>query len=380
MSGDWKLGREPVPGERSAKKRNELLDAAWLRARDKLSEWPTLSGTVDERYRDNRMELVGYGAFGLVFKAKRQSDGQTVAVKMVIAEPSVFLRELRALLYLRERNGCERSDLICYQGNFKAEIGQRVLDEIDRFSHGDKALRLEHFQVSLDNPKAKGVFIEMRFVQGENMLELMHRVKPNAFGFEKHARMLLSVMRALEFMHANKIVHRDLKPANIMVINADSEMIECVVVDVGEACRVEARDVEFRFGACTEYGGTHSFLSPELIALEARDVPARDIDLRLWKSFDIYAAGMTFYDWGRNDTKPGRLSEEVAIELVQGKKDWVFWPQRVPTDPFFPAELDDAEGTMNVLLQEMLNFDEEERTTAEVAAEFLEDSLKKPLK
>jgi serine/threonine protein kinase len=321
------------------------------------------------------MELMGFGAYGLVFRAKRNSDGQTVAVKLVIARPEVFLRELRALLYLRERNGCERTDLICYEGNFKALMGQKLLDEVDRFAKGDTRLRLENFEVPLATPNDKGVFIETRFVRGENMHDLMKRRKPETFTFEQHAHLLLSLLRGLAFMHRNKIVHRDVKPPNIMVVNAESALAECVLIDVGDACRVEGR-TDFRFGNCDDYAGTHAYLAPSLIALEARDVPPRDIELSLRMSFDVYAAGLTFYDWGRNDFAPAVLGEREAIEIVRREYDTTFPPRRLPDPPYFPEKLDDADGTIGVIVQEMLLLDDENRTDADVAAGFLENELK----
>jgi serine/threonine protein kinase len=321
------------------------------------------------------MEMLGYGTYGLVFRATRKVDDVTVAVKFVISEPSVFMRELRALLYLRERGGCERSDMICYQDNFKAVIGQRLLDEVDRFAKGDTFLRLEHFQpVQLNDPLEKGVFIEMRYVNGENMYDLMKRRNPESYTFEQHAHLLLSATRALAFMHRNKIVHRDVKPSNIMVINADSAMAECVLIDVGDACRVE-RNATFSFGTCNSYAGTHAYLAPGLIALEATSVPARDIGFELRKSFDVYALGLTFYDWGRNDTTPHTLDEKESIAIVRNEYDRDFPPMRLPEEPYFPAHLDDAEGTLARVLKDMLLPDDEDRTYADVVADYLEIEL-----
>jgi serine/threonine protein kinase len=365
-SGGWKRGTAP----------GNAIDEAWLQARNDLARWPTLEGTVDERYRNNDMQVIGYGAFGLVFRATRKSDGVTVAVKLVVNDPRVFLRELRALIFLRERHACDRLDMLCYVDNFKAVTGQRLLDEIDRFA-GNTNLRLHHFAVPLDNPAAKSVFIEMRYVAGQNMHEFMKTHKPNTFPFEENAHMLLSMLRALAFMHQNKMAHRDVKPANIMVVNGDSALVECVLIDVGDSCRVEKASVPFRIGACDDYGGTHAFLSPGVIALEATNFQASKISLRLRKAFDVYALGLTFYDWGRNDTMPAALSEEEAIALVRNEYDHDNPPARMPREPYFPAHLDNAEGSIALILEEMLVANDEERIDADVAADFLEDVLKK---
>jgi eukaryotic-like serine/threonine-protein kinase len=194
-----------------------------------------------ERYEI--VDILGQGGMGAVYKAIDRELNRTVAVKVI------------------------RPDLARDQGI------------VDRFK---QELLLAH-QVThrnviriYDLSEADGMkFITMEYVEGENLLTLLHEKKK--FSPEEAVEIMQQVCRALEAAHTVGVIHRDLKPQNIM----RDKTGRILVMDFGLARTLEG-DGMTQSGALV---GTMEYMSPE-------QALGKQLDQRS----DIFAVGLIFYE------------------------------------------------------------------------------------
>jgi len=189
------------------------------------------------------VQILGQGGMGAVYKATDLELNRTVALKVI------------------------RPDLA------------RDKDIVDRFK---QELLLAH-QVThrnviriYDLSEADGMkFITMEYVEGENLLTLIHQKKK--FSPEEAVEIMQQVCRALEAAHTVGVIHRDLKPQNIM----RDKTGRILVMDFGLARTLEG-------GGMTQSGalvGTMEYMSPEQALGKALD-----------QRSDIFALGLIFYE------------------------------------------------------------------------------------
>jgi tetratricopeptide (TPR) repeat protein/predicted Ser/Thr protein kinase len=207
------------------------------------SDRPTLEPGMLLSQRYEIVQILGQGGMGAVYKATDRELNRTVAIKVI------------------------RPDLARDQGI------------VDRFK---QELLLSH-QVThrnviriYDLSEADGMkFITMEYVEGENLLTLIHQKKK--FSPEETVEIVQQVCKALEAAHAVGVIHRDLKPQNIM----RDKTGRILVMDFGLARTLEG-DGMTQSGALV---GTMEYMSPE-------QALGKPLDQRS----DIFALGLIFYE------------------------------------------------------------------------------------
>lgn len=203
------------------------------------------------------IEEIGRGGMGVVFKARQQSLGREVALKMIL-------------------RGALASD-----------------SDVARFRvEAESAARLDHphivpvYEVG-DHDGAP--FFSMRYVEGTTLAE---RLQDGPLPPREAAELLAPVCRAIEAAHQQGLLHRDLKPSNIL-IDADGRSY---VSDFGLAKRVEPSVVVDAADAAAENSspsssalersitqsgailGTPGYMAPEQAAGRRGEVsPATDV-------------------------------------------------------------------------------------------------------
>ncbi len=215
-------------------------------------------------------QRIGRGGMGTVYRATREVDGQTVAVK--ILAPFMASDEAMVTRFTREVRAASR----VRNPNVIRVLGSSEQDGL-------------HFTV-------------MEHVKGENLENLLKREGRLNVGLA--AFIAREVARGLAALHAEGILHRDVKPSNILVGRDGSVK----VTDFGIARDIS--DLQ-RLTAPGDLLGTLGFAAPE--QLERSDADARA---------DLYSLGATLHYMlsgarpaAVSATPPAPLGDDVPAAL-----------------------------------------------------------------
>mmetsp|Transcript_23827 Transcript_23827/g.39393 ORF Transcript_23827/g.39393 Transcript_23827/m.39393 type:complete len:306 (+) Transcript_23827:64-981(+) len=129
-----------------------------------------------------KLGVVGEGTFGVVTRARKQSNGKLMAIKKIRSgalkngTDLATLREVMLLQELRNDNVIEMSEVYCHNGN---------LNLVFEFCETDLERVIKDKSIPLDAARIKG------YMQG--------------------------TLRGLSYCHSNWVLHRDLKPGNLLL-------------------------------------------------------------------------------------------------------------------------------------------------------------------
>ncbi|KEG10167.1 cell division related protein kinase 2 [Trypanosoma grayi] len=294
-----------------------------------LSGRPISSSGREQFERYNRMDILGEGTYGVVYRAVDKVTGQIVALKKVRLDrteegiPQTALREVSILQEIHHPNIVNLLDVICADGKLYL-----IFEYVDH----DLKKALE---------KRGGVFT------GPTLKRLIYQL-----------------LDGLYFCHRHRIVHRDLKPANILV-TADNVL---KLADFGLA-----RAFQIPMHTYTHEVVTLWYRAPEILLGEKHYTPAVD----MWSVGCIFAElarGKVIF---RGDSEIGQLFEifQVLGTPMDVEGSWpgvsalpdyrdVFprWPGK-PLGQIVPQL--DSEAID--LLSQMLNYNPAERISAKEA-------------
>jgi tRNA A-37 threonylcarbamoyl transferase component Bud32 len=231
----WALTRDQF--DNLSKKDPELLNFITELVNDRFdSQRPMAYRTIGKYVAT---DIIGRGAFSIVYKGKHSALDMPVAIKMM------------------RHNMAMDSDFL---SGFHNEA--KLIARIDHKNIVKIYDITEHYRT---------VFIIMELVKGETLKNLIHRLK--RIPHELTVRILIQICNGLEYAHQLGIIHRDINPRNIMLLSDDKVKI----LDFGLACPFGTEEIGLF--------GTVYYMAPE-------QIPGKPMDQRT----DIYALGIMAYE------------------------------------------------------------------------------------
>nr|CCC93654.1 putative cell division related protein kinase 2 [Trypanosoma congolense IL3000] len=287
------------------------------------------SGLRDQFDRYNRMDILGEGTYGVVYRAVDRSTGQIVALKKVRLDrtdegiPQTALREVSILQEIHHPNIVNLLDVICTDGK---------------------------------------LYLIFEYV--DNDLKKAIEKRGSSFTGGTLKKVIYQLLEGLFFCHRHRIVHRDLKPANILITTDNAVKI----ADFGLA-----RAFQIPMHTYTHEVVTLWYRAPEILLGEKHYTPAVDI----WSVGCIFAELARGKVLFRGDSEIGQLFEifQVLGTPMDVEGSWLGVSSLPDYRDVFPKWsgklLDDVLPMLDRdaidLLSQMLKYNPSERISAKAA-------------
>jgi eukaryotic-like serine/threonine-protein kinase len=264
------------------------------------------------------LEKVGSGGMASVFRAKRKSDGQIVAMKIPMEQ------------YVQDAKFIRRF-------HREAEVAQSL-------DHPNIVKTFEHGSMGVKH------YMAMEFVDGRS---LEGYIEAGDLTTELSTEIMKSVVKALQHIHVKGIIHRDIKPANIMILKDAIKSKDPLQFDPNGVKLMDfgiaGGKILTRLTMTGARVGTPIYMSPE----QARGLK---IDYRS----DIYSLGLVFYEM---------LTGQTAFK---GGYEAIVHQQIFQTPPP-PRQLNLAiPKTLDTLIMRMIAKEADERPKLSEVLEILE--------
>jgi serine/threonine protein kinase len=164
--------------------------------------------------------LLGYGAYGQVYKLVHPLDEKTYAIKIIpiIDKNEDILKEIKMLSRL------EHPNLLKYHNSW--------IDKIN-----SKNIKIEDFSESLITTK-KNDYIPCVCLQTEycniNLENLLEHFNLNN---KSKTNLINQIIKGIKYLHSKGIIHRDIKPSNIL-LKYDNDKFIVKIADFGVAKQI----------------------------------------------------------------------------------------------------------------------------------------------
>ncbi|MDZ7801371.1 MAG: protein kinase [Trueperaceae bacterium] len=254
------------------------------------------------------LEKVGSGGMASVYRARRRSDGQVVALKVPMEQYVADAKFIRR--FHREAELAQRLD------------HPNIVHTFDHGAHG-----VQHYMA-------------MEFVDGRSLESFIEAGERDP---ELSVDVMKPVVEALQNIHSTGIIHRDIKPGNIMIVKGGvrsgrprvaPEAVK--LMDFG----IAGGKVMSRLTMTGARVGTPVYMSPE----QARG-------LKIDHRSDIYSLGLVLYE-----LLTGQTAFKGGYEAIVH--------QQIFQTPSPPRQLDvNIPRTLDGLVMRMIAKDPDERPT-----------------
>lgn len=253
------------------------------------------------------LDLIGHGAMGKVYRARRLNDNLIVAIKSTmfsaLSDINRFILEAVMLIQFDHANIVKGYDI-------------RQICSIEK-----------------GKPELK-FYMMMEFLTGQSVKTIIDSSRDGILSPIHATKIILHTARALKYIWDRKTIHRDIKPENIQITKDD----KIKLLDLGIA-RAEGGMTDISITRDDTIVGSYPYISPERLK-------SNSIDYRA----DIYSLGSTYYHMLTGmppylDTYKGRGGKDLLDYLIRIRT------KRMPTapdklEPRIPANVSNVIMTM----------------------------------
>lgn len=160
-----------------------------------------------------RIEQIGEGTYGQVYRARCKDTDQIVALKKIRVLhggywglPPTILREIKILKRLRHPNLVQMVEVV-------SSKGVEHLDEDDEVEEKHRVSKNDSTKDAREGFKGN-LFLVLEYVSHDltGLMDVAYR-----FSEVQVKSIFKQLLEALQYMHDNKFVHRDIKSSNILI-------------------------------------------------------------------------------------------------------------------------------------------------------------------
>ena len=173
-------------------------------------DWRSMTRTIAHY---ERIEQIGEGTYGQVYRARCKDTNQIVALKKIRVHhgdywglPPTVLREIKILKRLRHPNLVQMVEVV-------SSKGVEHLDEDDQVEEKHRVSKNDKVGDAREGYKGN-LFLVLEYVSHDLMglMDVAYR-----FTEVQVKCIFKQLLDALQYMHDNKYVHRDIKSSNILI-------------------------------------------------------------------------------------------------------------------------------------------------------------------